>query len=235
MNTSKAALAYLRISGLGQVDGDGLTRQAAAVTAYAKHAGLTIEETYQDSGVSGTRDLEDRPGLAALLDRIESNGVRVVLVEDASRLARDLIVSETILEQLRSRDVKVFDSEGVELTAADSDPTRILIRQVLGAVSEFDRRVTVLKLRAARDRVRRRDGKCEGRKFFGATPAEKVALARILKLRRHGSPIEGALLSYDKIAAILNAEKIATRLGGPWIGATVRGIVKHTHPELVTR
>ena len=235
MKHSQAALAYLRISGLGQADGDGLTRQAAAVADYAARAGLAIVETYQDSGVSGTRDLEDRPGLAALLDRIDSNGVRVVLVENASRLARDLIVSETILEQLRTRDVKVFDSEGVELTAADSDPTRILIRQVLGAVSEFDRRVTVLKLRAARERVRRRDGKCEGRKFFGETPAEKVALARILQLRRHGAPIKGTLLSFDKIAAILNTEKVATRLGGPWIGATVHGIVKRTHPELATR
>src|ERR1019366_9001763 len=174
MREKKAAIAYLRVSGLGQVDGDGLPRQAAAVTAYARHAGLTIVETYQDKGVSGTKDLEDRPGLAALLDRIESNGVRVVLVENASRLARDLIVSETILGQPRERGVKVFDAEGIELTAADDDPTRRLIRQVLGAVAEFDRRVTVLKLRAARERVRRRDGRCEGRKPFGATPAEEA-------------------------------------------------------------
>jgi hypothetical protein len=29
--------------------------------------------------VSGTKDLDCRPGLAALLDRIESNGVKVVM------------------------------------------------------------------------------------------------------------------------------------------------------------
>jgi DNA invertase Pin-like site-specific DNA recombinase len=37
--------------------------------------------------VSGTRELADRPGLAALLDRLESNGVRTVIVERADRLA----------------------------------------------------------------------------------------------------------------------------------------------------
>lgn len=226
------AIAYLRVSGLGQVDGDGLPRQAAAVAAYAKHAGLTVLETYQDRGVSGTKDLEDRPGLAALLDRVESNGVRIVLVENASRLARDLIVSETILGQLRERGVKVFDAEGIELTAADDDPTRRLIRQVLGAVAEFDRRVTVLKLRAARDRVRRRDGRCEGRKPFGTTPGEEVVLGRILKLRRHGNPMQGARLSFQKIAATLNAEGVATRTGKPWAPATVYGIVQRLRPGL---
>jgi DNA invertase Pin-like site-specific DNA recombinase len=227
------AIAYLRVSGLGQVDGDGLPRQAAAVAAYAKHAGLTIVDTYQDRGVSGTKDLEDRPGLAALLDRIESNGVRVVLLENASRLARDYIVSETILEQFRARGVKVFDSEGIELTAPDdSDPTRRLIRQVLASVSEFDRRVTVLKLRAARERIRRRDGRCEGRKPFGATPAEEVVLDRILKLRRHGNPMKGARLSFQKIAETLNAEGVATRTGKPWAPATVFGIVKRLRPAL---
>jgi DNA invertase Pin-like site-specific DNA recombinase len=227
------ALAYLRVSGLGQVDGDGLPRQAAAVAAYGKHAGLTIIETYQDKGVSGTKDLEDRPGLAALLDRIESNGVRIVLLENASRLARDYIVSETILEQFRARGVKVFDSEGIELTAPDdSDPTRRLIRQVLASVSEFDRRVTVLKLRAARERIRRRDGRCEGRKPFGATPAEEAILGRILKLRRHGNPMQGGRLSFAKIAETLNAEGVPSRTGKPWAPATVYGIVERLRPGL---
>ncbi|MFI5397922.1 MAG: recombinase family protein [Candidatus Binatia bacterium] len=57
---------------------------------------------YRDEGVSGTRDLDDREGLSDLLARIRSNGVRVVLVERADRLARDLIVGELILNQFRA-------------------------------------------------------------------------------------------------------------------------------------
>src|SRR5215468_7591606 len=58
---------------------------------------------------------------------------------------------------------------GIEIIAADSPgafvedpPTATLVRQVLGAVAELDKAMTVAKLRLARDRVRKRDGKCEG-------------------------------------------------------------------------
>ena len=49
----------------------------------------------------------------------------------------------------------------------DDGPTSKLIRQILGAVSEFDKAVTVAKLKGTRDRVRRQRGKCEGRKSYG--------------------------------------------------------------------
>jgi hypothetical protein len=39
-------------------------------------------------------------------------------------------------------------------------------------VSEFDRRVTVMKLKAARERKRSRGERCEGRKPFGSFPGE---------------------------------------------------------------
>jgi hypothetical protein len=38
--------------------------------------------------------IETRPGFASLLDRIEGNGVRTVIVEDASRFARKLVTQE---------------------------------------------------------------------------------------------------------------------------------------------
>jgi len=37
-------------------------------------------------------------------------------------------------------------------------------RQVLGAIAEFDKAMTVAKLRGARGRKRKANGKCEGRK-----------------------------------------------------------------------
>ena len=38
------------------------------------------------------------------------------------------------------------------------------MRQVLGAIAEFDKAMTVAKLRGARERKRAAVGKCEGRK-----------------------------------------------------------------------
>ena len=128
----------------------------------AKVAGFEVIEEYRDEGVSGTRELGDRPRLAALLDRLESNGVRTVLVERADRLARDLMVQEVIVGQFSKIGTRILTADGVDLTNDGDDPTRRLIRQVLGAVSEFEKRVVVLKLRAARERKRARGERVEG-------------------------------------------------------------------------
>ena len=171
--TKKKALAYLRVSGKGQINKDGFPRQREAIRKYAKANSLEIVGEYRDEGVSGTKELEHRQGLAALLDYIESNGVKVILVERADRLARDLMVSEVILGQFRDLGVSVISADsGVDLTTGDDDPTRTLIRQVLGAVSQFEKSVIVLKLRAARERTKRKTGRCEGRKPYGYYPGE---------------------------------------------------------------
>ena len=218
------AVSYLRCSGLGQVDGDTWDRQTAAITKYAKHHGIEVVDEFRDAGVSGTKDLDNRPGLAALLDRVESNGVKIVLVENATRLARDLMVGEVILQQLTNAGCKVIAADsGTDLTADSDDPTRRLIRQVLGAVAEFDRRVTVMKLRAARERKRSRGQRCEGRKPFGCLPGEAETLARIRELRR--KPPYGRRRSLQQVCDYLNAEGLPTRSGKPWTKQAVNRIL----------
>ena len=66
-------------------------RQRDAIAVYAKHAGFAVVDTYYDAAVSGADPIETRPGFLTLLDRIEGDGVRTVLIEDASRFARELI------------------------------------------------------------------------------------------------------------------------------------------------
>jgi len=221
-------VAYMRCSGLGQADGDTWDRQRASINKYASRHGLTLadDDWFQDVGVSGAKDLDNRPGLAALIDRVESNGVRVVLVENSTRLARDLMVSEVILAQLRDAGCTVIDCDsGTNLVDdADDDPTRRLIRQVLGAVAEFDRRVTVLKLRAARNRIRTRGKRCEGRKPYGSRPGEAAVVARIREL--HRKPHGRDRLSYQEIADRLQAEGHPTRTGKPWTKQVVYQIVQ---------
>ena len=181
---TQQAVGYLRVSGKGQVDGDGPERQRQAIARYAKSASLTLIEEFSDLGVSGTTELADRPGLAALLDRLESNGVRAVVVERADRLARDLMVQEVIVGQFVKIGARILTSDGVDLTSGDQDPTRRLIRQVLGAVSEFEKNVIVLKLRAARERKRARGERVEGVKPYGHFPAEHAIIERMRRLRR---------------------------------------------------
>jgi len=219
------ALAYLRVSGKAQVDGDGFPRQHDTIHRYAKAHGVDVVDEYRDEGVSGTKDLDGREGLGDLMTRLRSNGIRLVLVERADRLARDLMVGEVLLAEFRKLGVSVVAADsGTDLTAGDDDPTRVLIRQVLGAVSQFEKSVIVTKLRAARLRKRTETGRSEGRKPFGTKPGEAETLELIRRLRR--KPRGGERLSFDAIAARLNAEGVATRTGKAWAGATVYGIVK---------
>ncbi len=51
------AFAYPRVSGKGQVEGDGFTRQLEAIKAYALAHDIRIVKVFREEGVSGTNDL----------------------------------------------------------------------------------------------------------------------------------------------------------------------------------
>lgn len=53
------------------------------------------------------------------------------------------------------------------------DPSRKLMRQIFGAIAEYEKTMIVLKLRGARVRMRARNGRCEGAKPYGELPGEK--------------------------------------------------------------
>lgn len=223
----KKVFAYLRVSDPGQArDGkDGLPRQEAAVKAYAKANNLEVVEIYREEGVSGT--LADRPTLARLMVDLEQNGhgVKTVLIERLERLARGLLmVQEAIIRDFQKQGVELISTtEGPDL--GSDDPTRKLIRQVMGAVAEYDRAMTQLKLRAARDRMSARLGRrCEGQKPYGSTPEEQKVMQRVRAMRRrrrNGTPG----MTLQEIADRLNSDGIRTKGGKPWTPVQVYNIV----------
>jgi DNA invertase Pin-like site-specific DNA recombinase len=79
-NIRETAVAYFRTSSASNVgeDKDSLKRQRAVVEAFSARQGYDILGDFYDAAVSGADAIEDRPGFAALLDRIENNGVRTV-------------------------------------------------------------------------------------------------------------------------------------------------------------
>lgn len=220
------AIGYLRVSSAGQAkDGrDGLPRQREAVTAWCDASGTQLLEEHVDAGVSGTKALGDRPGLSMALERaVELDAVLVV--EKADRLARDLIEGELILREFRRCRVRVIEAEGgTDLTDGDANPTAKLIRQVIGAVAEFEKSALVAKLRAARDRKRRGGGHAVGAYRFGRhpeKPSEAETLARARELRASGLPLR-------EVAAELNREGLASRTGRPWTWPMVRDALRLT-------
>lgn len=218
------AISYLRVSSISQVDGDGLPRQRDKASDFAAQEKYNLTEEFTDEGISGTNDIANRPGLAALLDRVQSNGVKIVLVENATRLARDLMIQEIILSDFRKLGVRVIECEGGNDLTENDDPTAVMVRQVMGAFAQFEKTILVQKLRASRERIRRAGNRCEGRKPYGFNPQERVILSRMKKLRR--KPRGGTRLSYGVIAKQLSAEGFKPRKGSEWGASSVQAILK---------
>ena len=139
---------------------------------------------YREEGVSGTKESADRPAWSELMTALYSNGVRAVIIEKLDRLARDLMVQETIVADLRKHGFELVSVAEPDLMA--NYPTRILVRQMMGAVARYEKSPIVLKLRGARMRKREREGRCEGRKPFGFYADQGAALKRFEALRAEG-------------------------------------------------
>jgi DNA invertase Pin-like site-specific DNA recombinase len=217
------AVAYLRTSSMQNVGEhkDSTKRQRLAIAGYAQRAGYALVDEFSDPGVSSADPIVERRGFGELLDRIEGNGVRVVIVEDASRFARDLITQELGILALIKRGVRVLTANGDDLTD-DSDPARKMMRQVAGAFCGYEKARIVAKLKAARDRKRERTGgKVEGRRSHAEMSPEVVALVRQLRRKRRN----GQRRSLRDISAELAVRGFVNANGVPYAAKSINAML----------
>jgi DNA invertase Pin-like site-specific DNA recombinase len=223
----REAVAYLRTSSAANV-GEGKDsdkRQLEAITGFAVREGYQIVDTFYDKAVKGSDPIETRPGFAALLDRIEGNGVRVVLVDEGSRFARELIPQELGILALINRGVRVFAANGDELTD-NSDPSRVLMRQIAGAFHQYEKARLVSKLKGARERKRRDTGrKVEGRKSYIEARPATVQMACELFFEPH--------MSLRKIAAELAQAGHVTARSKPYSHTAVEAMIKRAEADVI--
>jgi len=214
------AVAYMRTSSATNVgaDKDSEKRQRAAIECYAKRAGVIIVDWFNDPAVSGTDPIESRPGFAAMLERIAGNGMRTIIVETANRFARDLMVQEVGFARLQELGVKLIAADSPQ-AFLDNTPTAKLVRQLLGAVSEFDKTMLVAKLKAARDRKLAKGQKCGGRKSYAEAKPALVTLARSLAAER---------MSLRKISAELATHGYRTARGIPFSASAVKAMLERS-------
>jgi DNA invertase Pin-like site-specific DNA recombinase len=211
--------AYLRVSGLSQVDGDGERRQREACVEFARAHNLLPMGTYFEKGVSGTVEGMARPGFLAMLAQCEPGDG--IIVERLDRLARDLMVQEFTLKECRARGIKVYavdQGQLIDMASNDGDPSRKLIRQILGALAEWEKSALVLKLSEARERKRAAGGYCGGNTPYGTQPGEWEILNAMRALREAGE-------NDNTIAGTLNAGNYRTRTGKLWKQKGVRQIL----------
>lgn len=212
---------YLRVSGTGQLDGDGFDRQRETIQKYCESKGWVVSRWFEEKAVSGTVEAMDRPAFAEMLKTTGELVTRIV-VERADRLARDLMVSELLIAEARKWKIQVFEAAAdLELTNSD-DPTRVLIRQIMAALAEWEKNTTVKKLRVARMRIRAEGKRCEGRKPIEHTPAGKETCWIIIQCR------EVRKWGFTQISRYLNSQRIPSASGIEWSRNLVYDIYTRT-------
>jgi DNA invertase Pin-like site-specific DNA recombinase len=210
----RKAVAYLRTSSRTNVgaDKDSDKRQRAAIEAYAKAAGYEIIDTFYDAAVSGADPVGERSGFAEMLERLMSNGAKTIIVESPDRFARDLMVQLAGHDMLKARGVTLI-AASAPMHFVEDTPTAVLVRQVLGAVAEFEKTTLVAKLAAARRRKRMATGeKVEGRKSHAEARPDVMALAKRLARKKP----KGGRLSLRAISAELAVQGFLNERGRPF-------------------
>jgi DNA invertase Pin-like site-specific DNA recombinase len=213
----KSAFGYCRVSSVGQSadDRDGIPRQKEAIKKYAAAHDLRIVRWFI-ANISGTSDLDHRPALQELI--AAANGVRTIVIERLDRVARDLMLQESIITDFKRNGFELISTCEPDLCSAD--PSRVLMRQIMGSFAEYERKMLTQKLQGARARARvKRPDYREGRKTFGQRAGEQDTIKRVMELHQSGANL-------SVIARTLAQEGRKTRTGGGWYAKTVSDIIK---------
>lgn len=210
-------LVYSRVSTAAQVDGDGPVRQEEVCRKFAEAKGWVFRGSYFDGGVSGATSCVNRPQFAKLLNDCPKREIRTIVVERADRIARDLIESELLIRECKAMGIEIWCADsGEELVfSPDQDPTRVLIRQIMGALSEWEKNVIVKKLQAGRRKMIAETGRCGGHEPYSVPAVIEI-------IWRAGQ----AGCKFAAIARDLNKLEIESPKGKLWSPKTVKRILK---------
>lgn len=214
-------IGYARVSTEGQAgDGYGLAVQEQVIHSWCRAAGKQLIGIARDEGVSGAADHASRPGLAEALASLKRREATALVVYRLDRLARDYVLQETLLRDIWRMGADTFSTSPTEGDLRDdpADPSRKLIRQVLGAISEYERDLIRLRMMAGREAKRASGGYAGGQPPYGfrahnrslvPDDAEQAVVAAIRQLRSEGR-------SLREIASQLTRDGHAPRRGRRW-------------------
>jgi len=217
------ALIYVRFSPRRNADeSESNETQLDLCRAYCRRQGYYVAREFEDRALSGGE--EDRPGLWAALEALRRGDV--LLAYKLDRLARDVYLSELIQRESARRGATI---ETVEGGANGDTPEQRMIRQVLQAFAEYERKVIAARTRAAMLRHQASGRRMSAQPPYGwsvdpddparlaRNPDEQAIIRRIVELHGEG-------LGLRAIAHDLDSDGLDCR-GGAWYHTTIKAIL----------
>ncbi|MDP9315133.1 MAG: recombinase family protein [Chloroflexota bacterium] len=228
VTTPDTAALYCRVSTDEQVDdGFGLDVQRQQTAAYAAAFGLQVVATFADEGISGTKDLADRPQLAAAISAAQRGEYTTLIVPAIDRLARRAGLLLSIWDELEAAGVVIV---AVKERIDTSTPAGRLMRTMFAGVAEFERDSIVARTTDGRNSRGLKDGERGGRVPYGyrrrdgeilLDPPAAAVVKRIFGWQRRG-------WSLHQIAKQLMDDGARTPQGAAtWYPTTVRIILRN--------
>ena len=221
----KKTVAYCRVSTLEQKKkGYGIDIQIRDVTLFAGRYNLEIVKFYKDEGESGVK--EDRKALKALMQACKHKRIETIILPSLDRLSREVRIAENLFHELKYLGVKVLIADMPYYNGERKD---ILIRQILEAIAEENRRDIIERLKKGRQERTRKGlfpggnlpyGYMRKGKSISVHPHEADIVKQIYSLSSNG-------LSGYAIADNLNLSVLRRRDGNPWTQRQVCRILKN--------
>src|ERR1700733_554187 len=172
----KRVAIYLRVSTSKQET----SNQRRELEAVAARSGWQIVKVYQDTGVSGAKGRDQRPGLDAMMKAVNSKEFDMVATWSVDRLGRSLTDLLWILQGLQDKGVDLFlHQQGLDTSTTAGKA----MFQMLGVFAEFERGIIRERVNAGLARARQNGTK------LGRRRVKPSVEATIRELRAKGDGI----------------------------------------------
>ena len=217
------AVIYTRFSPRRNADeSESIETQLDLRRAYCRRKGYLIAGEFEDRALSGAD--EDRPGLWSAIDALRSGVILVAYKLD--RLARDVYLSELIQRETAKRGAII---ETVEGGVNGDSPENRMVRQVLQAFAEYERKVIAIRTRVAMLRHQATGRRMSAKLPYGWTedpddPARMVRDADEQAIIRRIVQLDAEGLGLREIARELDDDGTLCR-GGQWHHSTIKTIL----------
>lgn len=213
------AVGYIRVSTSEQAEsGLSLEAQRKKIEAQATLSDLELADVLEDAGESA-KDLH-RPAMTDLLNRIASGQIDCVIVPKLDRLTRSIKDLSELIETL-AKARRADGGKGVDLISTaesldTSTATGELIINILGAISQWERKIISERTSAALQEMREQGRTTGGIPPYGydfvdgkrvENPQEQAVLAEIGRLKEAGR-------SWQAVTDELTENGHTTRRGG---------------------
>ncbi len=226
MKVEKHVALYLRISQHKEEKDDTLTNHRTRLVDFCKENRWSYEE-FSEVTSGGTSNLDKRPQLKLMLENLERFDAIVVI--ELSRLARNGLVSEIILEKVIEHDIPILTPDGDVYDLRNDDKAVLMYR--FGSLISADEHKRIGRRSLNNKKTMAREGKWiageapyayrinKETKKLEVIPDQADVVKMIYQDYQNGE------LGITGIATKLNDLRIPSKRGGKWTGGTVKKIL----------